>query len=99
MTATRLAQAHIESLVWSGNIDPSVASQLALETAIMVEANEQAGRDLVKAKELLSAASSELKFAPCTCVPLYDDQPDGPVFGPPCGRCKVLEQIRTTLEE
>jgi ATP phosphoribosyltransferase regulatory subunit HisZ len=51
-----------------------------------LERERDAARKQVK--KLLDFIST----TPCTCAPLFDDEPNGARFGPPCNRCELLEE-------
>ena len=46
----------------------------------------------VASNALLADLIRFVKSCPCTCESLFDDQPDGPKFGPSCKRCDLLER-------
>ncbi len=39
-----------------------------------------------------------MKDSPCLCLLLFDDQPNGPRFGPLCKRCDTIEQLEEIID-
>ena len=46
----------------------------------------------ITSTDLLADLIAYVRAASCACEPLFDDQPDGARFGPPCERCKLIER-------
>ena len=43
--------------------------------------------------ELLQDMRNYIESTPCACIPFFEDEPEGMIFGPSCDRCKLIERI------
>ena len=53
----------------------------------------------VASDALLADLIAFVESVPCSCEPLFEDQPNGAKFGPPCGRCKLLDRYYDAVND
>jgi hypothetical protein len=61
--------------------------------------SERSERMKVASDALLADLVAFVEAQPCTCEPLFADQPDGAKFGPPCERCKLLDRYHDAVND
>ena len=61
--------------------------------------HENASWAQVPCISLLADMVAFIESQPCLCEPLFDDQPDGAQFGPPCDRCNLLDRYYDAVND